>query len=264
MASREGKLAAGVREVGELAEFSVRAARSGRGAGHYAGETLRQAGILITGSALVVIAMVFVIGAQCGLFTAYFSKAFGASGATGLFTVICDVREMFPYMFGYIMAAKVGCGLVAEIGSMRISEEIDALEVMGTDPMRFIVATRLVAALVAMPIIYLLAMGAGTLGTYLVVVLQVGDVSGGAWSAGHFGPIHGLDEDLFSLAKAMMIGTAIVLVGTFYGYTAKGGPVGVGRATARSMVVNLVLVHVIGGTMSILIWGTDSRIPLGG
>ena len=264
MAAARQPIRDGVREAGRLAEFGVNAARSTRGVSHHTAETLRQAGILITGSALVVVAMVFVIGAQCGLFTAYFSKAFGASGATGLFTVICDVREMFPYMFGYIMAAKVGCGLVAEIGSMRISEEIDALEVMGSDPMRFIVATRLVGALIAMPVIYLIAMGAGTLGTYLVVVFQVGDVSSGAWLAGHFGPIHGLDEDLFSLLKAMIIGIAIVLVGMFYGYTAKGGPVGVGRATARSMVVNLVLIHVIGGTLSIAIWGTDSRIPLGG
>ena len=62
----------------------------------------------------------------------------------------------------------------------------------------------------------------------------------------------------------MVIGITIVLVGTYYGYTASGGPVGVGAATARSMVVNLVLIHFIGGTLSLLFWGTNARLPIGG
>ncbi|MCK9247864.1 MAG: ABC transporter permease [Solirubrobacteraceae bacterium] len=252
------------REVRDLVGFGARAIVALHRVPPYLGEALRQASILITGTAVVMMGMQLVIGGECGLFTAYAGRTFGASGTTGLFTLICDQREMFPYMFGYILAAKVGCGLVAEIGSMRIAEEIDALEVMGVDSMVFIVATRVLAALVALPLLYVLSMATGTLGSYLVVVHQVGDISGGAWAAGHFGPAHGLDEDLFSLLKAMVIGTAIILVGAYYGYTAGGGPVGVGRATARSMIVNLVLIHAIGGTMSILIWGTDSRLPIGG
>lgn len=253
-----------VSEVGDLAEFAGRSVYALRHNRRYAAEALRQAGILISGTALVIVGMQVVIGGECGLFTAYATRTFGASGASGLFTLICDQREMFPYMFGYILAAKVGCGLVAEIGSMRISEEIDAIEVMGLDPMGYIVATRLGAAMIALPAMYLMSVAAGTLGTYLVVVFQVGDISGTAWAAGHFGPMHGLDEDLFSLLKAMVIGLAVVIVGTYYGYRASGGAVGVGAATARSMVVNLVLIHLIGGSMSLLIWGTNSRLPIGG
>src|SRR5262249_18606569 len=126
MAPLAGSLRAGIEEVGELASFSARTTRELRGTVHYAGEVLRQACNLIIGSALILVAMELVIGGECGLFTAYFGRSFGASGAVGLFTMVCDVREMFPYMFGYILAAKVGCGLVAEIGSMRIAEEIDA------------------------------------------------------------------------------------------------------------------------------------------
>ena len=133
--------------------------------------------------------------------------------------MLCDVREAFPLMFGYILAAKVACGLVAEIGSMRIADEIDALEVMGTDTMRFVVATRLLAALIALPIMYVIARRAGTLGSGLVVVLQVGEVSCGAWMAGHFGPAHALSDDLLSLVKGMAIGLTVVMVGLFYGYT---------------------------------------------
>ncbi|WP_205698849.1 ABC transporter permease [Conexibacter sp. SYSU D00693] len=259
-----GAIVAGVRELGELTRFAARAVLSLRGVWLYLGEALRQAAILIAGSAVVVVGMTFVIGAECGLFTSYFTKAFGATGAVGIFTVLCDVREAFPLMFGYILAAKVACGLVAEIGSMRIAEEIDAMEVMGTDSMRFVVATRLLAALVALPVIYVIAMLAGTLGSGLVVVLQVGEVSKGAWLGGHFGPAHDVLDDVLSLVKGMAVGISVVLTGLFYGYTARGGPVEVGEATARSMVVNLVLIHVIGGTLTILFWGADARLPIGG
>jgi phospholipid/cholesterol/gamma-HCH transport system permease protein len=255
---------AALAELGDLTEFSLKSFASLGGGLRYASEALRQAGLLLTGSALVIVGMELVIGGECGLFTAYFSRTFSASGATGLFSFICDEREMFPYMFGYILAAKVGCGLVAEIGSMRIAEEIDAIEVMGVSSMRYIVATRLLAALFALPVIYIMCLATGTLGSYLVVVHQVGDVSGGAWAAGQFGPIHSLAEDVDSIIKAMVIGVAIILVGSYYGYRVRGGPVEVGNATARSMIVNLVLIHLLGGSMSLLFWGTNARLPIGG
>ena len=257
-------IAAGLREVGELARFSWRAICSLRGVWRYSGEALRQTGILIAGSTWVVVGLMFVIGAQCGLFSSFFSKSFGASGAVGLFTMLCDVREAFPLMFGYLLAAKVACGLVAEIGSMRIADEVDALEVMGTDSMRFVVATRLLAALISLPIIYVIGVGLGTLGTYLVVVLQIGEVSNGAWMAGHFGPAHALSEDVLSLVKGMAVGVVVIMVGLFYGYRVRGGPVDVGAATARSMVVNLVMIHVVAATLTTLFWGADPRLPIGG
>ena len=98
---------------------------------HFFGEALRQAGILILGSALVIWGMVFILGLQCGIEGAYFNRSVGAPAYAGVFAAWCDLREMVPYMFGYIMAAKVGTGIVAELGAMRINEEIDALEVMG-------------------------------------------------------------------------------------------------------------------------------------
>jgi phospholipid/cholesterol/gamma-HCH transport system permease protein len=257
-------LQAGIEEIGDLASFAWRTLRGLRGTVHYLGEVLRQAGSLLVGSAVIVMGMELVLGGECGLFTSYLGRSFGASGAVGLLTLVCDVREMFPYMFGYILAAKVGCGLVAEIGSMRIAEEIDAMEVMGIPSLLYVVGTRVLAAMLVLPLIYVMAMATGTLGSYLVVVVQVGDISSAAWFAGHFGPAHGLDADFLSLVKAMAIGVTIVLVGTYYGYNASGGPVGVGSATARSMVVNLVLIHFIGGTLSLLFWGTNARLPIGG
>ena len=95
----------------------------------------------------------------------------------GVFAAWCDLREMVPYMFGYIMAAKVGTGIVAELGAMRINEEIDALEVMGVRPITFLAATRLLAAWMVLPFIYIAAVGVGFLASYLAVVQQIGEVS---------------------------------------------------------------------------------------
>ena len=259
-----GAAAKALWEFGELTRFWGRAVLALGGVWRYTGEALRQTAILLTGSAVVVIGLVFVIGAECALFSSFFSKSFGASGAVGIFTMLCDIREAFPLMFGYILAAKVSCGLVAEIGSMRITDEIDAMEVMGISSMRYVIATRVAGALIALPLIYAIAVVVGTLGTYLVVVFQIGDVSGGAWISGHFGPAHGLSDDLLSLVKAMVIGMLVILTGLYYGYTVRGGPVEVGTATARSMVVNIVMIHVVTGTLTALFWGADPRLPIGG
>src|SRR6266576_2502642 len=138
------------------------------------GETLRQAGILILGSALVIWGTVFILGLQCGLEGSYFTRAQGAPSYAGVFAAWCDLREVIPYAFGYMMAAKVGTGIVAEIGAMRISDEIDALEVMGVQPMIFLCATRLLAAWIGLPFIYLFGVGIGYLASWLVVVKQIG------------------------------------------------------------------------------------------
>jgi phospholipid/cholesterol/gamma-HCH transport system permease protein len=166
-------------------------------------------------------------------------------------------------MFAYVFAAKVGCGLVAEIGSMRINEEVDALESQGVDPMTYLVSTRLIAVWLTVPAMYFIAMVFGTLGAFLVAVGQFGEVTHGQFSALFFGTQPVLDN-IFSLIKAVSFATAITIVGMYYGYRVRGGPVEVGDATARSMIVNLILIHVIGSVLSAVFWGTDSRIPFGG
>ena len=103
--------------------------------------------------------MVFILGLQCGIEGAYFNRSVGAPAYAGLFAAWCDLRKTVPYMFGYIMAAKVGTGIVAELGAMRINEEIDALEVMGVRPIMFLAATRLLAAWMVLPFIYIAASG---------------------------------------------------------------------------------------------------------
>jgi len=227
------------------------------------GEALRQAGILILGSALVIWGMVFILGLECGIEGAYFTRSTGAPAYAGVFTAWCDLREMVPYMFGYIMSAKVGTGIVAELGAMRISEEIDALEVMGVRPVTFLAATRVLAAWMVLPFIYMAAIGVGYLASYLAVVQQIGEVSQGGYAL-IFWMFQNPPDFFYSVIKGMTMATAIVAVGCYYGYNASGGPVGVGQATAKSMILNMVLVHLIGMMGSQIFWGANPRAPIGG
>src|SRR5688572_7372360 len=183
------------------------------------GEVMRQAGILIIGSAMVIWGMVFILGLQCGIEGAYFTRAQGAPAYAGLFSAWCDLREMVPYMFGYIMSAKVGTGIVAELGAMRISEEIDALEVIGVRPITFLAATRILAAWMVLPFIYLSSVGVGFLASYIAVVQQIGEVSSGGYSL-IFWMFQNPPDLLYSVIKGMAMATAIVAVGCYYGYTA--------------------------------------------
>ena len=242
------------RVVGEV--FGLRVFR-------FFGEALRQAGLLILSSTLVIWGLIFIIGLQCGIEGAYFNRAVGSPAYAGVFAAWCDLRELVPYAFGYMMAAKVGTGIVAEIGSMRISDEVDALEVMGISSMTFLCATRLLAAWMVLPFMYLAGIGAGFFASYLAVVQQIGEVSSGGYFL-IFWMFQNPPDLLFSVIKAMAMATVIVLVGCYYGYTASGGPVGVGTATAKSMVLNIVLVHLIGMLGTQIFWGANPRAPIGG
>jgi phospholipid/cholesterol/gamma-HCH transport system permease protein len=242
------------RVVGEV--FGLRVFR-------FFGEALRQAGLLILSSTLVIWGLIFIIGLQCGIEGAYFNRAVGSPAYAGVFAAWCDLRELVPYAFGYMMAAKVGTGIVAEIGSMRISDEVDALEVMGISSMTFLCATRLLAAWLVLPFMYLAGIGAGFFASYLAVVQQIGEVSSGGFFL-IFWMFQNPPDLLYSVIKAMAMATVIVLVGCYYGYNASGGPVGVGTATAKSMVLNIVLVHLIGMLGTQIFWGANPRAPIGG
>jgi phospholipid/cholesterol/gamma-HCH transport system permease protein len=254
-----------VEGAGDIGKFSGRVVTHvyGLRVFRFFGEALRQSGILIISSTLVIWGMVFIIGLQCGIEGAYFTRAQGTPAYAGVFSAWCDLRELVPYAFGYMMAAKVGTGIVAELGSMRISDEIDALEVMGINSITFLCATRLLAAWIVLPFMYIAAIGAGFFASYIAVVQQIGDVSSGGFFL-IFWLFQNPPDLVYSVIKAMFMATAIVLVGCYYGYTAGGGPVGVGRATAKSMVLNIVLVHVIGMLGTQVFWGANPRAPIGG
>jgi phospholipid/cholesterol/gamma-HCH transport system permease protein len=258
---REWLAAAG--EIGRFTGTIVRDVWSLR-VFRFFGEALRQSGILIVGSTVVIWSLVFITGlGPCGIEAAYFNQSTGTPNYAGVFAAWCNLREAVPYAFGYMMSAKVGTGIVAELGAMRISEEIDALEVMGVDSMVFLCATRLLAAWIVLPFMYIGAIGVAFLASYIAVVDQIGFTSSGGYLL-IFWQFQNPPDFLYSVIKGMFMATAIVLVACYYGYNASGGPVGVGKATAKSMVLNLILVNLIGMLGTEVFWGTNPRAPIGG
>src|SRR5580692_1456981 len=252
--------------TGEIARFTgqiVRDVLSLR-VFRFFGEALRQSGILIVGSTAVIWGLVFLVGlGACGIQAGYFTESTGTPAYAGFFAAWCNLREAVPLVFGYMMSAKVGTGIVAELGAMRISEEIDALEVMGVNSMTFLCATRLLAAWLVLPFMYMAGIGGAFLGSYIAIVHQLGYISSGGYLL-IFWQFQNPVDYLFSVIKGMTMATAIVLVGCYYGYNASGGPVGVGKATAKSMALNLVLVNVIDAVGTQIFWGGNPRAPIGG
>ena len=135
------------------------------------------------------------------------------------------------------------------------------MEVIGVRPMSYIVAARIVAAWIALPFLYVTGLGVMYLAEWLVVVKQLHGVSPGGYSL-MFWLYQNPADFLYSLAKIMAMGTVIVFVGCYYGYKAKGGPVGVGWNTAKSMMLNMVLIHIIGMAGTQFFWGLSPNAPI--
>ena len=247
---------------GQIARFSGQIIRSLPETLKYWPEIFRQAAILVLGSALIIWLMEFIVGTMCGTEAIYTLKQVGAPLYSGIFNAWCAVREMTPYMWGYILAAKVGCGLVAEIGSMRIADEVDAIEVMGIDSMVYLVGTRIVAAWMTFPFLAAVSLAMMSLGEILVTVYVVGGVSPGGHNYIFWLYQNPLDY-IFYLGKAMAMGMVIVFVACYYGFTVRGGSVEVGKNTAKSMVLNMILVHVVGALGTQLFWGVSPNAPIG-
>jgi phospholipid/cholesterol/gamma-HCH transport system permease protein len=249
---------------GEMADFFWRVTRGvPRGVRTYFVEVLRQSTILASGSVLIVLVLVFGFGLVTGIESSYGARLVGAPSLAALGPSIGGLRELTPYAFGYMMAAKVSTGYVAEIGTMRITEEIDALDVMGLDSLVYICSTRVLATWVVLPLIYGIAVVVGYIGSYISVVLQIGQVSAGGYLR-LFWEFQSPTDLIFSGVKGMLMGTFVVLVGVYYGFKVRGGPVQVGAATARAMIINLVGIHFIGVLTSQGFWGTNPRFPIGG
>lgn len=226
------------------------------------GETLRQAGILIVSSTIVIWGLVFIIGLQCGIEGAYFSRSVGAPSNAGVFAAWCDLREVVPYAFGYMMAAKVGTGIVAELGSMRISDEIDALEVMAVPSMPFLVTTRMLAGMIAVVPLYVVGLLASYGATRLIVTVFYGQSTG---TYDHYFHLFLPPNDiLWSFGKVIIFSVLVMLIHCYYGYHASGGPAGVGVAVGRAVRTSIVVINVADLLLGMAIWGTDTTVRIAG
>jgi phospholipid/cholesterol/gamma-HCH transport system permease protein len=191
----------------------------------------------------------------------YMFRGIGAASYVGAVPAIFATRGASQTMWGWILAAKVGCGNVAELGSMRISEEIDAMEVMGIRSRPYLVGTRLAASLIAMPFLYVVGFLLSILGFYVMHIYVLHTVSAGGFFAILWN-FQNTTDFVFAVVWAMVVSMVIILVSCFFGYTAKGGPVGVGFNTAKSMLVNMVLISVLAMMMVQLLYGNNPNAPI--
>lgn len=227
----------------------------------YPSEVARQAGIIIVSSAFVIWALFLILGIECGLLARYLFEPLGLSSYTGIFCSLGDLKAAGVAIFSWMFAAKIGCGFVATLGSMRISEEIDALQVMGIRPRAYLATTRLIAFWITGPFLWWSGISMMYLTSYISNVPMLNSASHGGYL-----DVFWSFQTPMDLVKttiwALVSGTVIVLVGVYFGYHASGGPVGVGHSTARSMTYNMVLISVIATVMFPLLFGLVAVIPI--
>ncbi|MEA2293908.1 MAG: phospholipid/cholesterol/gamma-HCH transport system permease protein [Solirubrobacteraceae bacterium] len=248
--------------VGEVGSFAVRLARDVPRTRRYGGEILRQAAIVASGSTLVICVIAFLAGGSCGLESSALARSFGTAPIAAGFSAWCTLREVVPFVFGYVLAAKVGCGLVAELGAMRVDEEVDALDAMSIRSLAYLGGTRLLGCALVLPAAYVLAIASAYGAAAMMSLGRFHDVSGGTWES-FFLLFQDPTDLLFSGLKALAISAWVVTVSLSYGYGVRGGPVDVGVATARSMAVNIIGVTFISTAGTLLFWGANPRLPLG-
>ncbi|HXH79207.1 ABC transporter permease [Nocardioides sp.] len=217
---------------------------------------------VIGGTVGVILGMTFFTGAQVGLSGYAALNQLGTAAFSGFVSAYFNTREIAPLVAGIALAATVGCGFTAQLGAMRISEEVDALEVMAIPSMPFLVATRVVGGLIAIIPLYVV----GLLSSYFasrVVVTQFYGQSTGTYDH-YFNAFLPPGDVLWSFGKVLVFAVTVILIHCYHGYTASGGPAGVGVAVGRAVRTSIVAINVIDLFLSMAIWGTNATVRLAG
>ena len=168
---------------------------------------------------------------------------FSAEGAVATVVVLSVTRELGPVISGLMVAGRVGAAIAAEIGTMRVTDQIDALTTLSTDPLRYLVLPRLVAGVITLPMLVLVADIIGVFGGYLVGVYKLG-FNPQAYLNGTWQHLEAMDL-VSGLVKAAVFGFIVALMGCYQGYHSQGGAQGVGRATTHAVVSASILILLV-------------------
>ncbi|WP_224112431.1 MlaE family ABC transporter permease [Mycobacterium avium] len=228
----------------------------------YRRETLQQMNNLAWGRGSIivdggVISVLLLLGIAVGASLAVEALAtlnqIGFGALSGLISGVGAVREIGPLVGGIAFAAQTGCRMTAEIGAMRIGEEIDAVEAMGLRPISFVVGTRLIGGMACVIPGYLLTL----IMTFFVmdtVVVRFNNEPSGTFN--HYFVEFLTPRDLaYSVIKVAVFCTVVTLIHCYYGYFASGGPVGVGRASGRAVRASLVMIMITDLALTVMLWG---------
>ncbi|MBF6349660.1 MULTISPECIES: MlaE family ABC transporter permease [Nocardia] len=259
-------------DLGKQAVFYGRAIGSmPRALVHYRTETIRLIAEISMGTgALAVIGGTVVIVGFLTLFSGatiavqgYSSLGnIGVEALTGFFAAFLNVRIAAPVISGIGLAATIGAGSTAQLGAMRVAEEIDALESMAIRPMPYLVGTRVLAGMIAIVPLYSLAVIASFIASRFATVVIYGQ-SAGVYD--HYFSTFLIPSDiLWSFVQAIVMALAVMMIHTYYGYTAAGGPVGVGIAVGNAVRTSLIAVVSVTLLISLALYGTSGNFNLSG
>jgi phospholipid/cholesterol/gamma-HCH transport system permease protein len=236
-----------------LAAFAARALRAALPAPP-AKDTLLLTVRLLLRSLPVVVIVTFFSGAMLTVQAAVSLESFGARSVAGLIVGFGGVREVFPLLAGGSLAARTGAELASQLQAMRVTRQVEALEMMGLDSVRLLVAPRLIACIVGGPFCVLAAMVAGLVGAYVIGVFQLGIDRGVMWGS-LLQTVGGVDV-VIGVVKGVVLGGLIGAVATFEGFSGElAGPQGVGAAANRAVIRGMVVVCAAALGLSMLIYG---------
>ncbi len=217
---------------------------------------------VIGGTVGVITGLAFFTGTEVGLQGYAALNQIGTAAFAGFVSAYFNTREISPLVAGIALAATVGCGFTAQLGAMRISEEVDALEVMAIPSLPFLVTTRIIAGLVAVTPLYVVGLLSSYFATRLTVTQFFGQ-SAGTYDH-YFNQFLPPGDVLWSFGKVLIFSVVIILIHCYHGYTASGGPAGVGVAVGRAVRTSIVAINVIDLFLSMAIWGTTATVRLAG
>jgi phospholipid/cholesterol/gamma-HCH transport system permease protein len=229
--------------VQEFSELLVDALRNAITPPRYVVDTLIQMDVIGFGSLPIVLLTVALIGGVLALQTYRTLSTFGEVGLLGQVVAITMVRELGPVLTALMVAGRNSSGIASEIGSMLVSEQIDAMRALGTDPLRKLVTPRVYATLLTLPILTILADFFGMLGGYFVSLYTVHLSSEEYWTAAY--QALNFQDVTQGLMKPFLFAIVLSLVGCYCGLHTKGGTEGVGRSTTQAVVVASVLILIV-------------------
>jgi phospholipid/cholesterol/gamma-HCH transport system permease protein len=217
---------------------------------------------VIGGTVGVICFLTFFTGTEVGLQGYQALNQLGSSAFTGFISAYFNTREISPLVAALALSATVGCGFTAQLGAMRISEEVDALEVMGVPSLPYLVTTRMVAGFIAVVPLYVIGLLTSYVATRTIATGYFGQSTGTYDYYFHLFLPPG--DVLWSFVKALIFSVIVVLVHCYYGYTASGGPAGVGVAVGRAVRLAIVAVNVVDFFLSLAIWGATTTVRIAG
>jgi phospholipid/cholesterol/gamma-HCH transport system permease protein len=217
---------------------------------------------VIGGTVVIVVFMTFFTGLEVGQEGYTSLNGLGAAVYTGFISAYFNTREIAPIIAGIALSSTVGCGFTAQLGAMRISEEIDALEVMAIPSVPYLVTTRVIAGMFAVIPLYVLGLLSSYISTELITT-KVFHQSSGTYH--HYFTEFLPRSDIFiSFGKVMVFAVVIILFHCYYGYNATGGPAGVGTAVGRSVRLVITSIVAIDLLLDLAIYGSQVTVRIAG